>query len=778
MRRRYNFKKIFVPKIFFITIVFILTLLLLLCRVVYISLFLSKDYEVQAITQHTARVIDRLITPKRGEILDRNGEKLATSVTIYDVIFDIKVFMSEDSFQTDTPEEREKYLRQVSEIIDVPYEELNSYIQKDSNGELIYNVNYKKIKKDLSYEQGKKFEESNLPSSFYLETKSKRLYPYNNVASHVIGLIRGDNANSYWGIEKYYNDYMIGEYGRYYRTYDENGLIVTNNIPEVNGDTVTLTIDTTIQTMLDELTEKYGEMYNAENTSIIVMEPNTGEILGMSNYVSFNNNYPSSIEHVNGTTFKQEYEELETVQEKSEKIMNSWRNFAITDPYEPGSVFKPMVLASALEEGIVDSKNIFYCPGYIVVGTNRIPCWYENGHGEQNIVQAIANSCNPAIIEINQMLGREKFYEYQKDFGFGELTGIDLPAENNASAYIYSVESLNVVELATSAMGQGFTATAIQNTTSFASLINGGKLLQPYVVSHISGEDGTTKLINSPTVIKQTISKETSDMMRTGLQAVISPTGTGKNAIIEGYNIGGKTGTAQQGDRSLGELTLSFIAYFPVEEPKYIINAVVHKPRPYILGVTSPVPLGKEIIEGIISYKNIPPSSVYNITDEDYLSRNKLIISDYVGRNIVDVSKEINNYGYNFEITGTGDTIINQIPTADTEMSKDATIFLYVGDNDIDNNTTENDINTDNIELNVVPSLIGLTESEAKRVLDNMDFTYKVVVNTTNIIDTTVQEEIPTQENENELVEHKVEKQMPSEGAVLPEGTQIRLIVE
>lgn len=810
MRKKYRFKDMFVPKFLFVTIAFILFLIFLLGRVAYISIVLGKEYEYEAVTQHTNRVVDTLITPKRGEILDRNGEKIATSVTIYDVIFDIRVFMSEDSNLTD--EKREEYLQKVSEIIDVPYEELKGYTAKNADGTLVYDTAYKKIKTGLSYDDGKIFENESLPSSFYLEAKSKRLYPYDNFASQVIGFMRGDNVESYWGLEKFYNDYLLGEYGRYYRTYDENGLIVTSNISETNGDTVTLTLDTTIQNLADDLTEKYGEMYRAENASAIVMDPNTGEILALSNYASFNNNSPSNEEEVNSSIFKEEYSTLETEDEKSELLMKAaWRNFSITDTYEPGSVFKPIVLAGALEEGLIDLNYKFYCPGYIMIGDQRIPCWNTNGHGEQTTVEALAHSCNPAIIQMIQILGKEKFYEYQKDFGYGELTGIDLPAETNASEYIYSIEGLNPVELATSAMGQGFTTTAIQNIVAFASLINGGNLLQPYVVSQVSGEDGTTKLVNSTKIIKQTISEETSDQIRTLLQAVVAPGGTGSKSIIEGYNIGGKTGTAQQGDRTLNLHTVSYIAYFPVEDPQYIINVIVHIPETYVDNVTSVVPMGKELIEGIISYKNIPPSNVYNIDDTSYFNSNKMIAENYVGRNIVDVTKEINGYGYNFDISGKGEIISKQIPEAGTEINKDSTIFLYVSEEDssgvgigtgtgTDETTQENE-NSDvensekpvetvsSLEYNAVPNIIGLTESEAIKVLESMGFEYKVTVNTNNVVteeNTEAEENEDGQEGsvsistigESEVGVNMVVEQMPKADVLLPKGTEIRIITE
>ncbi len=798
MKKKYSFKRNFRPRVILVATVIIIFLLFLLYRVIYISVVLGKEYEYSAVTQHTSRVLDSVITPKRGEILDTNGEKLATSVTIYDVIFDIAVFMSDDSHLD--ADKREEYLIKVSEITEVPYEELNTYIENDmvygNDGSIEYNTHYKRIKRDLSYEKGKEFEAANLTPFFYLEAKSQRVYMYDNIASHILGFIRGDTVDSYWGIEKMYNEYLLGEYGRYYRTYDENGNLTTNNISEVDGDTITLTIDTTIQTTLEELSEKYGELYNADNVSAVVMNPNTGAILGMANYANFNSNSPSSIEDINSTRFKKEYEDLETIEEKSLKIMNAWRNFAITDSYEPGSVFKPIVFAAALEEEVVNANTKFYCPGYKIVGDQKITCWNTNGHGEQNLEQAIANSCNPAAIEINQMLGKEKFYQYQKDFGYGELTGIDLPAEVSLanSNLIPTLEQLNITELSTSGMGQGFSATVIQNTVAFASLINGGKLLQPYVVSHITGEDGTTKLVNSTKIIKKTISEDVSNYMRVMLQSVVSPEGTGKGVIIEGYNIGGKTGTAQQKDRDLDLNALSFIGYFPVEDPQYIINVVIYIPRPYIRGTTTAVPFSKELIESIIAYKNIPPSNTYNIDNKDYLNKNKIIVPDYVGQNIVGVTKQLNNYGYSFEISGKGENIVNQIPAPNTEMSNDATIFLYVEDtlNEEAVNSENSEVKEENVEKNVsvattklqssqynaIPNLVGLSENEAIRILETMNFTYRVIVKNTGST-----EEVADEENSDNLIEsndkkHTVTGQMPSEGAVLPEGTQVRLIVE
>lgn len=765
----------FKPKLIFLAVNIFSMLLFLSYRLTYISIVKGDEYEIIAIEQQL-RELDKVIYPKRGEILDKNGNKIASSVTTYKVIFNIHNYHSKENFLSE--EKKLEYLKKIGQLTGIELSKLEEYVAKDSNGTPHLETKYKIIKKGLTYEKGRLFKKENFPSNiFYLENEIKRIYPNNNLASQVVGHIM---ESEIWGLEKQYNQKLMGEYGRIYQKFNKDGQVEPIIVQEINGAKIVTTIDITIQSRADEIIEKYAQKHRTENASMIVVEPSTGKILAMANYQNYNNNDPTNIEYINGNKFKDAYNELENGKERTEKLMNVWKNFSISDTYEPGSTFKAVVLSAALEEKIITTEDVYYCPGYKMVGETMIKCWtYETGgHGKITLEEGIAQSCNVAAIEINQAIGRYKFYEYQKDFGFGELTGIDLPNEVSANNFIYSLDQLNSVELATSSMGQGFNSTAIQNTMAFAAIINGGELLRPYIAMQEIREDGTSIELNGRKVIKRAISKKTSEIMRKMLQSVVSEDGTGKKAIKEGYNIGGKTGTAEQGDREKNLRSLSFFGYFPVEEPKYLIYTVLHLPDDYIKTSANAVEPTKEIIDEIITYKNIPKSKIYNLEKEETTSLENLIVDDYIGRNIVKLSTELSNKGIEYEILEGGSVVRRQVPSPGSLVKRGTKIFLYlevenISSNDVitDGNIYEVEDGNKKVELLIeTQNLEGLEKNEAIKILDALGFTYQVVVRTAtkDIVG----------EKLNKDSRYVVVSQSPKENILLPEGTQIKIIVE
>ena len=404
----------------------------------------------------------------------------------------------------------------------------------------------------------------------------------------------------------------------------------------------------------------------------------------------------------------------------------------------------------ALEQNVINKNSSFYCSGVTKVADTKIRCWKRNGHGMQDITHVLSNSCNSGMIQIIQKVGREKFYKYQRDFGYGEKTGIDLPAELSAKNLIYDLEKLNPVELATCSMGQGFNNTPIQALNAFAAVINGGNLMQPYLVSEIIDSDSNVIKKNEPKVIKKVISQETSDFVRTALKNVLTE-GTAKTGIIEGYNIGGKTGTGEQGKRGSGIHTYSFIGYLTVEEPRYIAMALIDRPPKE--KIPSAVPSIKNIFEKIIKYKQIQSES-----ESKNLVEESLLIDDFKGKNVKEVIKKLNEQNLDYEVVGSeGIYVANQMPIAGTLIENGVKVYLYLSDEKKD----------EKLKLISVPSVLDLNIEQAMDLLKKNNFEY-VMVNEKNEDD----------ESDGSNSNLKVVEQMPEAGVKLESGTQIRLKVK
>ncbi len=739
-------------KIAIIGYVFIFLLGVLLFRVIYIKVVKGPEYEKVAVQQQTSRLTDQSVSPLRGKILDRNGKTLAISNTIYTVVIDIRSMFDEGI----TAKDRELTIKTLSEVLEIDLATVQGYYAVDSNNRPIDDVQYRVIAKNVSYDDGQALLDSGA-KGIYLEAGSDRVYPQKIYAASVVGFLRGDDASSYWGLEASYDEYLKGEAGRNFSSYTTEGDVAMNEILAKNGDTVVTTIDLEMQSFAEELCAKYGVLYNADHTSTIVMDPNTGEILTMAQFPTYDVNQPGDVETFNDPRFLPTYE-ASTDEDKADQIFEVWKNFNISSAYEPGSIYKPLVVAGALDEGIIAKDDVFYCDGGIQVADKYIPCWKDGGHGELSVSGVLANSCNVGMILIGQKMGRQVFYDYQQDFGFGEVTGVDLPNEASVSNIVYDLEGLNEVEVATGSMGQSFSATALQLITAFNATINGGYLLEPYVVSRVVNSNHEVVFSNERTVKRQVVSKSTSDFLRTSLRETIT-SGTGKKVNVEGYNIGGKSGTAQQGVRSLNEYALTFEAYFPVENPQYVVLSTVYKPRPYVDGESTAAIMTKELIEYIIQIKGIEPSNYEELQEANSSLVNKVKVPDFTGQSVENSTKALNNLGFAYEIIGDGDVVTRTMPNADSYIKKDGFIYLYV---EVQGN--------DNLVL--VPSVTGLTGTEAEKVLRDAGF--EVVVVKKSATGAVIDESSTTEDVKSGIVK----KQMPSDNISVPKGTYIRLEVE
>ncbi len=698
-------------------------------RVTYIKLVHGNEYESE-LKSMLMTGGDKSILPTRGSILDCNQMPLATSTVVYTVVLDVRLMVQEylantgekadDDTKKAAEEKWNKTLEMLNQLLDIPMETLTGYVKYDANGVPAEDTNYKVLAKKVPYETGQQLKALNY-AWIICEDDNLRVYPQKNMPSQVIGFINGDNGESSWGLENYYNTEMTGVAGREFRAVNDDSNVVTKNASAVQGCTLVSTIDTTLQQYADEACRNAYLAYEPENTACIIMNPKTGAILAMSQYPTFDPNAPSNLSKEVEEGLKKTWDRYDEDTKKSIgmdfdawKNYKSWRNFAITETYEPGSIYKPILVAMALEEGVISPNETFYCPGKKVVADYEIGCHNLDGHGTISLEDALADSCNVAMMEIITKLGAEKYYNWHKAFGYGEKTGIDLPGEVSADSpnLSYSLDQLHSAELATSSFGQGFNATALQSLNALCAAINGGNLMQPYVISQVLDSNGGLVKENKPTVIRKVISKETSDIIRKYLESVVQSTGTGRKAVIEGYAIGGKTGTAEQGNRDDDEYTLSFIAYMPVEDPDIIAMTVIHRPPGYYDGSDiSPVPMLKDVLLKIIDYKGYQPSYDADASDDSgAINENQTEIGDYVNTNLAETVKQLNSQGINYELIGNGDTVFKQNPPAGTRINKESSIVLNIS-------------SSGKSELVSVPDVMGLDSEDAVKTIEAMGFT-------------------------------------------------------
>lgn len=544
----------------------------LIGRLVYLMVFDAEYYQKRAEDLHKR---ERKIKAARGEIVDRNGVVLATNKTVCT----ISVIHSQIK-------EPERVTEILAKELEMNQTEVRKRVEKISSME--------KVKTNVEKEVGDKIREYNL-DGVKVDEDYKRYYPYDSLASKVLGFTGGDNQGII-GLEVKYEETLKGSNGTILTTTDARGIeldaVAEDRIEPMAGKTLEISMDYNIQKYCEQAAEKVMLEKQADGVSILLMNPQNGEILSMVNVPEFNLNDPFEL----NTGEEPEGEKLQ------DALNAMWRNRCINDTYEPGSTFKIITSAACLEEGVVTPEDTFSCPGYRMVEDRRIRCHKVGGHGSETFVQGIQNSCNPVFIDIGLRLGAERFYDYFQQFGLLDLTGIDLPGE--AGTIMHQVENIGLVELATISFGQSFQVTPVQMAVTVSSIINGGRRVTPHFGKAVLDREGNVLETLSYEERSGVVSEKTSKTMQTLLEGVVA-NGSGKNAYIEGYSIGGKTATSQTLPRSANKYISSFIGFAPAEDPQVLGMVVIHNPQGIYYGGTIAAPILRSIFDNVLPYLGI-----------------------------------------------------------------------------------------------------------------------------------------------------------------------------
>lgn len=537
--------------------------LFLVGRIFFLNAKHYSEYS-NAVLSHQSYV-NTNIPYQRGEITDRNGTVIATNIVTYNVILDPSVTNANDGMYVEPTIEA---LVQAFNDPKITSNNLHDILQKNEKSQ------YYILLKDRTYEEVSTFkhlQEANhkYVKGVWFETVYTRDYPYGSLASHVIGFVKADNSAAN-GIELQYDQYLVGRAGRESGYYDSELNLVKRTWPAEDGATVVSTIDVAVQTQVEKHIKEFNETMGCKNIGVVVMNPNNGEIYAMASNEGYDLNNPRDLESY---LSEEELAEIGDDDEKRAAAMNAlWRNFCVSDTYEPGSTFKCVTVSSALEEGVATPESTYYCAGVAELDTYKIHCNNRSGHKTLTLEQSLMNSCNMAMIDIAGKLGKDTFRSYQERFGFGYRTGIDLPGE--AKGILVDAQNLNLVELATSSFGQGFNVTMVQMAAAYSSIVNGGYYYTPHVVKKVVNQNGATVYEAKNTISARTVSKSTVEFMRQATLSTVAG-GTAKPAQVEGYLVGGKTGTAQKGRRADGKYIVSFIGSVPADNPQVVIYVVI-----------------------------------------------------------------------------------------------------------------------------------------------------------------------------------------------------------
>lgn len=717
----------------------------LLAQLWNIAIVHHDEYQAKATRQ---QLMDVTVSANRGDILDANGEVLAMSATVYNLILapkDLVASVSENKFKdedgnldeeaynAEIQRKRDEVVDGLCELMpDLDREDLERRMQK-------VNSQYEVLATQIEEADAKAIrtfiEEHKTSYYLYLTPDTKRYYPFASLASQVLGFVNSEGGA--YGLEAGYEDVLKGIPGRVVTGKTGENVEMYNSysnyIDAINGYDLTLTLDATIQSYAEQMLEKGIEMYDVQNGGFcLAMDPNTGAVLAMASSPEFDpNNYsvvtdsflqadieaeiPAIYEQLKTENAAKPADEQLTDQELQDKARSQatasaretqWRNRTIREPYEPGSTFKALVLAAALEEGVVSESDTFTCTGSVGIGGHTIHCSKRTGHGTQTLAEAVQNSCNPAFIAIGQRLGAEKFYEYFQAFGMTDFTGIDLPGEEKG---INWGSDMGITDLAVASFGQRFTVTPLQLVTGFSAVINGGSLYQPYVVQKVTDSSGTVVKETEPSLVRQVVSEQTSQRARTILETVVSQ-GGGKNAYQAGYRIGGKTGSAETLED--GRTIVSFMGFAPADDPKVIVLMAYDTPQEaspgssystsgdYISGGAMAAPRAGELIAQILDYMGVEKQYTTEESAAVIITTPKA-----VGYYLSDAISRVESKGLKYRTVGEGDVVTSQVPAANASIPGGSTVILYLGDAKPDEATT-------------VPNVVGLGYEAAKNKLE------------------------------------------------------------
>lgn len=685
---------------------FFLLLFLLILRLGWLQIVKGASLKEAMYNQLTT---SRVISPKRGTIYDSTGKALARSAQVDTVSINSTriVVKSSDAevAKIKTQALKEKVAKAFSDIFELDYEETLKKVSSDSKSTQTI---AKKQEKDKIDKLKAWMKENDIYSGINIDEDTKRYYPYNNLASNLIGFCGTDNQGLE-GIEAKWDSVLTGTPGKIVSSQDAvQDLIPDENqtyIAAQNGNDITLTIDANIQAIAEKYLKQACEENKCEDGgNVIIMNPSTGDILAMATYPDYNLNTPFT-----PTNFStKEWNKLSST-EQSSQLQNIWNNRAITSTYEPGSVFKIVTAAAGLEENVVttDKAGTFDCIGYQKVADAKIYCADKSVHGKQSLRDALKNSCNPAFMQLGKKLGATTLYKYYNAFGFFGTTNFASIGER--SGYFWDLKDVGEVELATMSFGQRFRITPLQMITAVATVANDGVLMQPRIVKSITNTDTGAITTVEPTSVRQVISKETSEKMIDMLESVVSD-GTGKYAQVKGYSIAGKTGTSEIDTVKNKNYVASFAAIAPTESPEVVVLVTLYKPRgENRSGSKVAAPVVAQILKEVLPYLEIPSD-----TTEDGSNSETKELPSVVNKTVAEAKKQIEKLGFNCKVSGNSDEIVTeQMPRAGTALISNSTVMLYTEGKDTRVSQT-------------VPDLKGMTITEAKSALKKKNLNIKI----------------------------------------------------
>lgn len=667
----------------------VLVFLILVIKLFSLQILRHDELEAKALDQQTRSTE---VAATRGTIYDRNGNIMAISATA-ETVFLSPLEMDRALSDKDNPVAwtKDSVAQKLSEILEINKEGI---LKKMERTDSQYEVLKLRVEEDVA-DQIRTFINDEGVAGVYMVTDAKRYYPYATLASQIIGFVGTDNYGLY-GLEARYNDVLDGETGLVVSTKDPTGSDMLYGYEQYykaqNGSDIVLTLDATVQYYVEKALSEMVTSTEAQGATGIVMDVETGAVLAMASSPTYDLNDPSAVyESRLASLVKDGQLDLADAQ------LRQWRNRAINDTYEPGSTFKVLTLAAALEEGVIDENTTFDCTGSIHVLDATIHCSNRAGHGHQTLEQTAGNSCNPAFITYGLRLGTEKFYRYMKDFGLVNGSGIDL--EGEALGIFAPQETASELDLACYAFGQNFNTTPVALISAQAACINGGYLHTPYVVERVVDSEGNVLSSHDSTPVRQVVSEETSAIVRRCLEYVVS-SGTGRNGQVHGYRIGGKTGTADKGNT--GEVVLSFMCFAPADDPKYIMLLTLDSPTGEGRGGGGTVaPYASRIMGEILPYLGVEPS----YSAEELLGSDTTV-NYVIGMTVADAEEKLKSKGFSVKIVGDGDTVTDQTPEGGTVIPGKSRVILYAGSEKPDT-------------LCTVPSLVGLSPSEANMAVSS-----------------------------------------------------------
>ena len=689
-------------RILIMAVVIIFLMTTTVARVFYLTIVRGEELSEKAETQ---QLKDTEITAMRGTIYDSNGNVLAQSASVWNVFIDPLNIKDK---------QRDLIVDEFANLFGYDADEKKEFYDRTTH-QNHYELVEKKVENNIKEKLSKFVSKNELGGCIGTEQTTKRYYPYGTLASSVIGFTGADDQGLS-GIEAYYDEQLTGTNGRIITAKDAKSNNIANDyetsIAATDGDSIVLTINQTIQYYLEKGLRETMNEYQAKGAYGVVMNCNTGAVLAMSSLPDYDCNEPykltyskdkKAIKKLSDKTAKQEAE--------SAAVQNQWRNFTVSDTYVPGSVFKTFVASAALEENVVNLNTTYNCTGSIQVDKYKMKCHYHPGHGTQTLTQGLENSCNPFFITIGQKLGVHNYFKYFDAFGFTQKTNIDLPGE--ASPQYYKEDQYGIIELSSASFGQTNSLTPIQVCTGLCAIANGGKLLQPYLVSSIADANGKTVKKTQTKEIRQVISADTSEKVRKMMKSVVD-NGTGKNGYVAGYSVGGKTGTSTKlGESKNGEgdkYIVSFGAIAPSDDPEIAMLIIVDEPNQDLGGGALCAPIAAQVTQEAMNVLGIEPK--YNDSEMKDLSKQT---PNVVGKSLDEAKKTLEENNLNFVVVGDDSTVTRQCPSGADTIPNGGTVYLYTDDSEK--------------QTVIVPNFNGLTVNEAKDLASSSNLNIQIAGN-------------------------------------------------